>query len=101
MAQEQPAALQYERPTGQDLRAEIRTHTPTRDESGRKPLRKMECLAAYAELADEPLDGDVTVGEARYRLVEQTDHEDRNPFDASSAFSRSELLAIREALSDV
>ena len=100
MAQEQPPELRYDEPTGEDLRAEIRAHTPSTDDSGRKPLRKMECLAAYAELADEPLDGDVTVGEARYRLVEQVDHEDRKPFDASSAFSRSELLAIREALAN-
>lgn len=99
MGEEQPESdkLGYGQPTTADLRAAIRERIGSQAD-GTQALRQHECLAARAELTDDALDSDVSVGEARYRLIEETDAENRDPFASANPFTRDELLAIQEVL---
>lgn len=84
-------------PTVADHRAYLREQCSRGGSGGYHPLRTPEVKELYYLATGEHLD-DVNAAEARYRLIEATDHDDRDPFEASHPFRKSELAAVREAI---
>lgn len=64
----------------------------------KSPLPRYVLADILAEAFDYDLNDDASIGEARWRIVQQLDDHDREPYDCCLPFRNSELHEIRDSL---